>query len=163
MFHMTEYFVDRVHEGDAVPIHNLATRLSPLTPYRPSIYRDLFRNFGDSCFVAIANGEDVGFIASHPTTTPPKEWFIWQVGILPDHRGEGLVDTLQDRVLEVARKSSAIAITTVIEADNSSGFGAFSRMAKRIGSTMNQIDSFSLSADVANSNPEIVYRIPLES
>ncbi|HVO86642.1 MAG TPA: GNAT family N-acetyltransferase, partial [Candidatus Binatia bacterium] len=117
-------------------------------------------NSSRSCFIAEDGDTPVGFITSHKTDHTPPEWFIWQVGILPEYRGQGLVEELQDRVVEVAREAGAVAIRTTIEPDNFRSFGAFCRMAQRLNSKMEYLRSFKAAGSEV---PEVLYRIPLDS
>jgi|SRR5665213_243848 len=158
---MSDILYGRSQENDTDAIFKLVPELPPLTPHTRYTYWNLFRNFGNTCFIATAKNRPVGFITSHPTTTPSNEWFIWQAGILPEYRGRGLIDELQDRVVNVARESGAVAISTSIEADNPRSFGAFNRMATRLGTTMEEIDRFNLDPEGDNESPEILYRISL--
>lgn len=145
-------------EGDTDAIYNLVPDLRPLTQHTWYTYWGLFHNFGNSCFIAEDGNEPVGFITSHPSIRQSPEWFIWQAGILPEYRGRGLIDRLQDHVIERARHAGAIAITTTIEADNSRSFGAFNRMAVRLASSIEELQKFNTPfSDV----PEVEYRIEL--
>ncbi len=153
--------IRRSQEQDANSIHDLVRDIHPLTPHTRYTYWNLFRNFGNACFIAEDQDRPVGFITSHPTTTSPKEWFIWQAGILPDYRGTGLIDRLQDRVIEVARDYGALALTTSIEADNPRSLGAFSRLATRLHTTLEEVERFNLTPDDPQTLPEVLYRIPL--
>lgn len=158
---MTSINVRRSYEHDTSSIHALVPELKPLTLHTPYTYWNLFRNFGDSCFVALEDDLPIGFITSHPTTTPQSEWFIWQVGILAEYRGTGLIDELQDRVVQVARHSGAIAINMSIEADNSRSHGVFTRMATRLGSSMEEIARLHPDPLSISSVPEVLYRIEI--
>lgn len=158
---MTSINVRRSYENDTNSIHALVPELKPLTLHTPYTYWNLFRNFGDSCFVALVENLPVGFITSHPTTTPQSEWFIWQAGILTEYRGTGLIDELQDKVVSVARNSGATAINMSIEADNSRSLGVFTKMATRLGSHMEEVATLNLDPLVISSVPEVLYRIEI--
>ena len=146
---------------DVNPLFELVQELRPLTQHTPYTYWNLLNNFGNSCFIAIDNEQPIGFITSHPTTNPASEWFIWQAGILPDYRGQGLIDELQDKVIEVAKDYGAVAMRTSIKVDNPRSLGAFTRMATRLGAPMEEIDRIMLAAEDEWSAPEVLYRIPL--
>lgn len=158
---MSSLIIRESQEKDAQKIFELVPALTPLTPHTLYTYWNLFRNFGNACFVATNQEKPVGFITSHPTTSPTNEWFIWQAGIVPEQRGTGLIDQLQDKVVEVARNSGAVALMTSIEADNPRSYGAFERLATRLGSNMVEIERFNLNPDNLTSSPEVLYRIDL--
>lgn len=158
---MNEVVVRKGKEQDANDIYRLVPLLAPLTVHTSYTYWNLFRNFGDSCFIAADGKEPVGFITSHPTTTPKSEWFIWQAGILPEYRGTGIIDTLQDRVIDIALSSGATALNTSIEIDNLRSLGAFNRMAVRLGTTMEEIGRYYPTSEDFLASPEVLYRIAL--
>jgi diaminobutyrate acetyltransferase len=158
---MKNVLVRQSSEQDTNAIYNLVPHLSPLTLHTRYTYWNLFRNFNDSCFVATDQEQPVGFITSHPTTTPSSEWFIWQAGILPEYRRTGLIDELQDHVIDVARNSGALALNISIETDNPRSFGAFNRMAIRLGTSMEEVERFSLTPENPSVVPEVLYRIAL--
>lgn len=160
---MSDIIIRRAYEQDTSPIYNLVPELAPLTHHTRYTYWNLFRNFGNACFVALDQDQPVGFITSHPTTTSENEWFIWQAGIVPEFRGKGLIEELQDRVVEIARESGAIALTTSIESDNTRSLGAFTRMATRLGTSIEEISQLDLDSEDKTSVPEILYRIRLRS
>jgi len=147
---------------DISAVHSLLPSLEPLTPHTWYTYWNLFTHFPDSCFIAENQETPIGFITSHLTETPPSEWFIWQAGILPDYRGSGLIDRLQDRVIDVAREAGARALRTTIEADNPRSFEAFNRMATRLGTTMVELERFNVPFEDTSSVPEVLYRISLK-
>lgn len=159
---MSTVIVRESQEKDVNDIYNLVPNLAPLTPHTRYTYWNLFRNFAESCFIAVNENQLIGFITSHPTTSPPNEWFIWQAGIMPEYRGTGLIDNLQDRVIEVARQSGALAINTSIETDNLRSLGAFSRMAVRLGTTMDEVIRFNLTPENPSTSDEVLYRMSLE-
>ncbi len=163
---MSEYYIRTAREGDVHPVYNMLPELKPLERHRPYAYWNLFRNFGNSCFVAFDRRnpnrqEPVGFITSHPTATPQPEWFIWQIGVLPEHRKTGLAEDLQDRVVAAAIESGAAALSLTIEADNPRCYRSFQNLATRIGSSMTELDRFNLAPNASRSAPEVLYRIPL--
>lgn len=158
---MKEILIRESTGSDAMNVHALVGQLPPLTHHTPYTYWNLFSNFSDSCFVAINEGKTVGFVTSHPTTTPPQEWFIWQAGILPEYRRTGLRDALGARVIGAAMKSGAVALTTTIEADNTRSLGSFQRAAHRLGATIEEIDRFNLTPDDPSAVEEVLYRLPL--
>ena len=158
---MNGIIIRRAYEQDTNSVYNLVPELTPLTHHTRYTYWNLFRNFGNMCFVALDQDHPVGFITSHPTTTPENEWFIWQAGIVPKFRGNGLIDTLQDRVVGVARGSGAIALTTSIEPNNTRSLGAFTRMATRLGTGIEEISRFNLEPEDRPPVLEVLYRIVL--
>ena len=160
---MSNVLIRESQERDVSDIYNLVPNLAPLTPHTRYTYWNLFRNFANCCFIAVDEDQLIGFITSHPTTSPPNEWFIWQAGVVPEYRGTGLIDVLQDCVIEVARQKGALAINTSIETDNPRSLGAFNRMAVRLGTAMNEVIRFNLTPRDSSTPDEVLYRISLEA
>jgi L-2,4-diaminobutyric acid acetyltransferase len=149
-----------IHETDVETIDDLVERLKPLTHHTKYTYWNLFKNFSPFCFIAFDQEEPVGFITSHPTSN--SDWFIWQLGILPDYRGTGLAERLQDKVVAVARQEGATAITLTVERDNIASQKSFSKLAARLGTKLITDESVNLENVSDPANPEIFYRISLQ-
>ena len=81
---------------------------------------------------------------------------------MPEYRGNGLIDKLQDSVIEVAKSSRVIAISTSIETDNPRSLAVFGRMADRLGTSLEQIEQYNLTTDDSSVAPEVLYRITLD-
>lgn len=159
---MSQIYIRRGRETDAGMVRDLVPNLKPLTQHTPYTYWNMFKNFGDSCFVAIDSRQPVGFVTSHPTTTPRKEWFVWQVGVLEHYRGRGIAGDLLQRVVGVAQDAGAAALTTTIEVSNPRSLGAFVKLARTLGTTIKEVDRFNLDPNSSTSVPEVIYRIPIE-
>lgn len=151
--------VRSINERDADALFDLAANIPPLTPHSWYTYWNVASNFGGSCFITEADDEPVGFITSHPTTTHPRERFLWQLGLLPEYRGRGFAAWLQDRVVATARDAGAVAIRTTIEADNPRSLKSFERMATRLGTTLEEKGRFTPRGSEV---PEVLYRMSID-
>lgn len=155
----TEAIVRSAQSQDTDAVHGLVADLYPLTQHSWYTYWNLLTNFSDSCFVASKPKTDklVGVFTSHPITSLEQpEWFAWQAGILPDYRGSGLIEQFQERMVEAALNSGAVAIRTTIEAHNIASFKVFDRLARRLGSEVQMLQEIPTPSGI-----EILYRLPL--
>lgn len=76
---------------DAPIITMIAANCDPLL--RPSVegtYEYLARCFSDTFFIYEENEKIIGFIVGFPNTAKPKEFWIYQAGILDKWRGQGI-------------------------------------------------------------------------
>lgn len=63
-------------------------------------YLVLADDFTDTCVVAEEDDQVVGFVLGYRPPTRPDTLFVWQVGVAPSHRGQGLARRLIIDLLE---------------------------------------------------------------
>lgn len=69
------------------------------TAYAYMVFAD---DFTDTCVVAVDQDQDVlaGFVLGYRPPTRPDTLFVWQVGVAPSHRGQGLARRMILELLE---------------------------------------------------------------
>lgn len=142
-------------------VHALAQELPPLDVHTMYTYWNILENFGDSCFVATDSDLPVGLVTSHPTTNPSDEWFLWQIGVRTEYRGNGIADRLQDCVVAVARDAGASALRTTIDQTNLASLHIFERLADRLDTPLERVADVRYGLD--KPSLEDVYRINLNT
>ncbi len=86
--------------------------------------------FADSCLVLEAAGEPVGFLMSVRSGTT---LFVWQIGIVPAHRGAGGSSLLYDALLTWARGAGVTGLTATIADDNEASRASLQSFCRRNG------------------------------
>lgn len=146
---------------DAQALYQVVKDLQPLTQHTPYTYWVLCQYSSSRCFVAEREGTIVGLATSFLSDSEPPTLLIWQLGVIPDLRGTGLSDRLLDGLAEAGRRIGASKLEMSIERDNHSSRRAFQRLARRLGSELQEIGIAEIPGQLATStNPEILYRIP---
>ena len=120
----------RATDGEA--IWRLIRACKPLD--QNSLYANLIQadHFADTCVVAEAEGEILGWISGHMI---PKEnaFFVWQVAVSPDARGLGLGRRMLSELLSRDAVEGADCLKTTITDDNDASWGLFRSFARQVG------------------------------
>jgi diaminobutyrate acetyltransferase len=116
-------------------------------------------DYADSCVVAEVDGRLAGFVLGH---RPPKRQdsvFVWQVGVAPWMRKQGLAGRLLDALLE-QQPASVRWLEATVTPDNTASRSLFRALARRRGVDC-QVSDF-MSADLfpgVGHEPEELFRI----
>lgn len=159
---MPEISLRSVTKHDAILLHSLARECPPLLLHTHYTYWVQAAFFGGECFIAELDHNAVGFITS---VTARDRQLIWQIGVLPDHRGQGYSRLLIDRVVQSAIDQGRERIEFSIAKENVASTKAFKAYADRNGLIMNEIGELHLT-DPLNPNfseKESVYMLSLPS
>lgn len=153
------YTLRNATESDAPRLRRLAQLCPPLDVHTPYTYWVLAKYHGKSSFVLEQDGRPVGFITA---LEAPSAVFIWQIGILPDHRGQGLSYRLIDAVLGYARGVSK-PLEVTIAADNDASNAAFTGACQKASAALEALDRVVVTDldDPDFEEAEIRYRITL--
>ncbi|MCL3882169.1 diaminobutyrate acetyltransferase [Marivita sp. GX14005] len=126
---------------DGAAIWELIRSCAPLD--ENSMYANLIQadHFRDTCVVAEAGGEIVGWISGHMI---PNEdaFFVWQVAVSPKARGLGLGKTMLFELLNREEVQDAEALKTTITKDNDASWGLFRSLARDIGGDLTDTPYF---------------------
>lgn len=146
-----------VSETDAVLLHRLAVLCPPLDVHTHYTYWVLCHLSGNGCFVAEDDGVPVGFTTS---LRDGDSIFLWQIGILPSHRGTGLSSRLIGAVVEHAGAQGVAELQFSIDPSNVASRAAFAAFAEGTQSSLTRIGSVDLHDDDLDE-VEDLYRIEL--
>jgi L-2,4-diaminobutyric acid acetyltransferase len=86
--------------ADGAAMCQLVQETAPLDPNSCYAYLLLATHFADTCVVAEAADELVGFVAAYRPPSDPEVLFVWQVGVKSTARGKGLAKTMIRSLLE---------------------------------------------------------------
>ncbi|MCM8536969.1 MAG: diaminobutyrate acetyltransferase [Lentisphaeraceae bacterium] len=92
-------------------------------------YMIISRHLSSTCYVAEQNEQLAGFITSYYLPDNPRKIFIWQVGVNPDLRGQGIATRLLQTIAE--HHPSIREIQTTIEPTNKASIQLFKSFAER--------------------------------
>lgn len=90
-------------------------------------------HFADTCVVAEAEGQVVGWISAHRPPAAPDEIFVWQVAVDASARGTGLGGRMLDALLARPAVRGARRLTTTITEANAASWALFEGFARRRG------------------------------
>lgn len=142
---------------DAALLRDLARRCYPLDVHTPYTYWVVCRFFGTGCFLLEREGEAVGYLM---TVDTPECLFVWQIGLLEPHRGQGHSQRLIRAAAEYASRLGK-EIQVSIAPENQASYGAFSAYCRNHGMVMEPCGEVSLTdlEDKSFREYEVHYRI----
>lgn len=147
---------------DAEDLRKLADACQPLLVNGVYVNIFLAKYFGNSCFIMELEGKPIGFVSGFKSTTDPKIFFLWQLGLLPEFRGKGLSTPLIHRVFEAAKKLNCEKAQFSISPTIDSSFHAFSNYAKKKDRTMKVVEERKYSDPLSGKKGhEVFYEIEL--
>jgi len=114
---MQKCIIRKIKSKDASSIYKLVKKCIPLDLNSLYSYSLLGLFFHDTCFVAESNKSIIGFV-SWFITPKCKNYFLWQIGILPKYRNSQIALQLLENVLKVARKKLCKKIKLTIDPKN---------------------------------------------
>lgn len=95
----------------------------------PYFYLLLATDFGDTCLIAEQAGELVGLVIGYHPPQESDTAFVWQIGVLPSHRGQGLALRMLHAWLALPANSHCRWVTATVAADNLASQALFRRFA----------------------------------
>ncbi len=116
---------------DGKAVHELIKRCPPLDVNSSYNYFLLCSHFRDTCVVAEANDQIVGFLSAYLIPARPDTLFIWQVAVDETARGSGLAGRMLEHVAERPDCAHVCAMETTISPSNLSSRRVFERFAEK--------------------------------
>lgn len=90
-------------------------------------------DFGDTCLVAERGDTVVGAVVGYHPPRHPDTAFVWQVGVLPEVRGQGLGSRLLEAWLHLPANRRCRWVTATVAEDNAPSRALFARFARTQG------------------------------
>lgn len=115
---------------DGVALNRLVAASPPLDSN--SVYCNLLQcgHFASTGVAAVENDELVGFVSGYQLPGQPHIWFVWQVVVAEQARGQGLAKKMLKHVLARPALAGVRHIHTSITPGNQASHGTFASLAK---------------------------------
>ncbi|MEN3974250.1 diaminobutyrate acetyltransferase [Emcibacter sp. SYSU 3D8] len=128
--------------ADGPAVSALIERCPPLDTN--STYCNLLQctHFADTCVLAQADGEIVGWISAYRPPSAPEQIFVWQVAVDARARGIGLASRMLSELIKRPAVRNATMLTTTITEANDASWALFGAFASRIGAPVNKCPLF---------------------
>ena len=117
--------------GDGVRIWELIKEHGGLDLNSAYCYMVICHHHGKNCYVAVKDNRLAGFVTAYYLPDLKDTLFVWQIGVDPDFRGQGIASKLLDSI--VRNHSNIHEINTTIEPVNQASKNLFMSFAKRHG------------------------------
>jgi L-2,4-diaminobutyric acid acetyltransferase len=147
----------RATDGRAV--HALVREAGGLERNTGYAYVLLCDHFADTGVVAERDGRLVGFVAAYRPPSDPDAVFVWQVGVHPSARGQGLGRRLLDAVLQRPGSRGARFLTATVAPSNAASRRLFQGFARRRGAPFTWSDGYAAHLFAGGHEPEPLIRI----
>lgn len=121
---------------------------------RNSRYCNLLQctHFADSCIVAERDGQILGWVSGYRLPSDPTCFFVWQVAVAAQARGEKLAQRMIMSLLERPATSGVTHLITTVTQDNAASWALFEGIARRIGTTLSKAPLFEREAHFAGAH-----------
>ncbi|MDN5873758.1 MAG: diaminobutyrate acetyltransferase [Sinobacteraceae bacterium] len=126
------------------------------TPY---CYLLLCSHFAEHCLVAEKDGEIVGFVMAYRPPSDPEAVFVWQVGVAPAGRGQGLASRMLDQLILQPGNCGVRFLTATVEPDNVPSNKLFSAFARKQGAALEHETGYGPELFPPGHAPEPLLRI----
>jgi len=121
---------------DGAAVHDLIAACPPLDGN--SLYANLLQctHFAGTCALARQDGRVVGWVSGYIPPDEPGVYFLWQVAVHADARGQRLPKRLIADILSRDACRDVRYIKTTITPDNEASWGLFRSVAKWLGAEL---------------------------
>lgn len=143
---------------DGAALHNLVERCPPLDTN--SRYCNLLQvsHFGDTAIVAELNGKLAGFVSGYRIPGREDVLFVWQVGVAPEGRGEGLAPRMLLELIE--RLGDVRYLETTVTPANDASAAVFEKVAGKLDARLSRSVLFESDRHFDGAHDEeVLFRI----
>ncbi len=118
----------RATRDDGPTLWRLAGECPPLERNTVYAYVLLAERFAETTFVAEDDGRAIGYLLGIRSPTRPDVLFVWQLGVLPSHRGLGLGGRLLAEAVD--RNADVVSLETTVARNNAASEALFRGFAR---------------------------------
>lgn len=129
---------------DGAAIHALIQACPPLDVNSAYAYLLLSHHFAATCVVAQdqAGGELLGYISGYVPPAQPNTFFVWQVAVHENGRGQGLGQRMLQHLLQRPAARQTQFVETTVSPSNGPSRAMFHRLANTLGTTLQEFPLF---------------------
>lgn len=145
------------HDGAA--LWRLARATGTLEVNSAYFYLLFATDFARTCLVAEHNGGVIGMVIGYQPPQQPHTAFVWQVGVLPEHQGQGLGLQLLEHWLRLPALTACAFVTASVADDNPASQALFRRLAQVHGVACEERPHFTADMFPHEHAPEPLFRV----
>jgi len=121
---------------------------------RNSAYCNLLQcsHFAGTCVIAESDGELAGWLSGYKLPDAPDKIFVWQVGVHPSARGQGLGLLMLDALMARPASRTVDRLLTTITQDNTASWNMFASFARRRGAEIGKSIHFEQALHFAGTH-----------
>ncbi|WP_084465573.1 diaminobutyrate acetyltransferase [Sphingobium quisquiliarum] len=99
-------------------------------------------HFAQSCIIAERAGTITGWVSSYRPPSEPDSFFVWQVAVAPEARGQRLAARMIEALLARPAAEGVTALITTVTNDNRASWSLFEGLASRWGASLSKSPLF---------------------
>ncbi len=151
---------ERPTRHDGAKIWRLVQSCPPLDLNSCYAYMLLAEHFAETCVVARAGAELVGFISAYRPPERGETLFVWQVAVGADARGQGLAGRMLSELLAREGCAGVRYLETTVSPSNQPSAALFQSLARRLGAPLRTETLFAAELFAGSGHEaEILHRI----
>lgn len=128
--------------ADGAAIHALIQACPPLDVNSAYAYLLLSHHFADTCVVVQGPGQLLGYLSGYVPPGQPDTFFVWQVAVHAQGRGQGLGQRMLNHVLQRPAARHTQFVETTVSPSNGPSRAMFHRLAVTLGTTLQEFPLF---------------------
>lgn len=144
---------------DGVAVWHAVERAGTLEQNTAYFYLIFCSDFANTCLIAEEDGEVAGFVIGYQPPTEPRTAFVWQIGVLPQWRGQGLGKRMLHAWLALPANQGVQWVTATVSDDNAASDQLFRGFASSLEVACDVSPHFTQGHFPAGHRPELIYRI----
>ena len=144
---------------DGFPIYQLIQRCPPLDLNSTYLYLLQSTHFAETCVLAELDGRVSAFLSGYIKPSAPDTFFLWQVAVGDELRGQGMARQLMDAVLASPACQGVRHLETTITPDNAASWGLFRAFARDRQAPLEDQVLFTREQLGGDHEPETLVRI----
>jgi len=122
-------------------------------------YLMLCRNFSHTCVVAEVDGKAAGFLTAYLLPDQPDTLFVWQIGVEPSERRQGLATLMFETLFQRDLIKNIRYLETTISFSNKASQALFRKFARQLGTSCHVSTCFETHHFPDEHERELLFRI----
>ena len=138
--------------ADGPAITRLVAACAPLDTN--SAYCNLLQctHFAESCIVAESDGQILGWVSGYRPPSEPDSFFVWQVAVAKEARGQGLAQRMINALLDRPAAEGTTHLITTVTDDNGPSWALFEGLARTWNATLTKSAMFDRDTHFAGAH-----------
>jgi len=120
--------IRKATQEDFLEVHSFTAESPLMENYPEHVYKIILRYFGDYCFIAKDSGQIIGLIMGIVPQGFPGTYFLWEIGVSPSYKRQGIGGKLVREVESELRKLAFKRIEVTIDPVNLPSQKLFEKM-----------------------------------
>lgn len=123
---------------DGFAVWQTVGRCPPLDQNALYCYSLQCSDFSDTCIVAEAEGDTIGWVSAYLPPKDPASLFVWQVAVVPEARGLRLARSMIGRLLQRPSCKNVRNITATVTPNNKPSWALFNSIAASLNAPLSK-------------------------